>query len=91
MMLGANDLKTRLGLPAGDVALGVEALFKIILRSKSGPQGQPPQVLLIAPPAFGDLSHLPTLADKVAGAREKSLQLQERYSFTVFVISLAFR
>jgi lysophospholipase L1-like esterase len=79
MMLGTNDLKTRFGLPAGDVALGVEALVKIIQRSKSGPQEQPPQVLLIAPPAVGDLSHLPALSDKFARATEKSLQLPELY------------
>ncbi len=79
MMLGTNDLKTRFGLPAGDVALGVEALVKVIQRSNSGPQRQPPQVLLIAPPAVGDLSHLPALSAKFSGAREKSLQLPELY------------
>lgn len=79
MMLGTNDLKTRFGLPASDVALGVEALVKMIQRSQAGPQGEPPQVLLIAPPAVGDLFHLPTLSDKFAGAREKSLELPELY------------
>jgi lysophospholipase L1-like esterase len=90
LMLGTNDLKTRFGLPAGDIALGVTALIKTIQRSASGPQGYPPQVLLIAPPAVGDLGNLPALSEKFAGAREKSLQLPELYEQVAQAYGCAF-
>ena len=49
VILGTNDLKTRFGLTAHDIALGVQRLALEIRQSDSGPEGQPPQVLLAAP------------------------------------------
>jgi len=49
IMLGTNDLKARFGLTAFDIALGVQRLALDVRRSDSGPDGRPPQVILVAP------------------------------------------
>ncbi|WP_299730366.1 SGNH/GDSL hydrolase family protein [uncultured Tateyamaria sp.] len=49
LMLGTNDLKARFGLTAFDIALGVQRLALDVRRSDSGPDGAPPQVMLVAP------------------------------------------
>jgi lysophospholipase L1-like esterase len=79
LMLGTNDLKTRFSLPPGDIAAGVGVLVQMILQSKFGIAGAAPKVLLIAPPAVGDLSHLPDLAEKFAHATEKSWRFPKLY------------
>jgi len=49
ILLGTNDLKARYGLPAIDIALGLERLARVVLASTAGPGGAAPGVLLIAP------------------------------------------
>ncbi|MFL4472120.1 SGNH/GDSL hydrolase family protein [Tateyamaria armeniaca] len=51
IILGTNDLKARFGLTAFDIALGVQRLALDTRRSDSGPDGQPPKVMLVAPVA----------------------------------------
>lgn len=48
-MLGTNDLKARFGLPASDIALGIERLAADIRASEAGPEGSAPALLLVAP------------------------------------------
>ena len=79
LMLGSNDLKTMFNLPPGDIAAGASLLVKTILQSDAGPGAKAPRVLLICPPAIGDLSRLPELNAKLAGGREKSLALPGFY------------
>ena len=50
LMLGTNDLKHRFGLSAWDIARSAATLVEIILRSDFGPDGDAPEVLLMAPP-----------------------------------------
>jgi lysophospholipase L1-like esterase len=50
LMLGTNDLKVRFHAPASDIAKSAGVLVDLIQRSQTGPQGNPPQVLLVAPP-----------------------------------------
>lgn len=50
IMLGTNDLKHYLGLVPNDIALGVATLVAMVQQSPAGPAGQPPAVLLVAPP-----------------------------------------
>lgn len=79
LMLGTNDLKTRFGMPVGDIAEGAAQLVQIIQASGAGPGGKAPRVLLVSPPAVTDLRHLPALLDKFTGATEKSLLLPPLY------------
>lgn len=58
IMLGTNDLKARLAMPAGDIADGAGKLVDIVRRSACGPGGQPPAVLLVAPAPLGRLTWL---------------------------------
>ena len=50
IMLGTNDLKKRFSVSAYDIAKSVGKLVEIAQNSKSGPEGKPPEVLLMAPP-----------------------------------------
>jgi lysophospholipase L1-like esterase len=79
LMLGTNDLKTFLNLPPQDITNGIAILLKQIAQSEAGPAGRAPQVLLVAPPAMGDMSALPDLAARFAHARAKSLELPRFY------------
>ncbi len=54
--LGTNDLKTRLGASAYEIAEGAGVLVDRVLASDAGPAEAPPAVLLVAPPPIGDLS-----------------------------------
>ncbi len=56
IMLGTNDTKTIFGRSAAEVAAGADALVDIALGSGTGPDGAAPRVLLIAPPAPGDIT-----------------------------------
>ena len=69
VMLGTNDLKTRLAMQAGDIAAGAGALAGIANRSTCGPEGRAPRVLLICPPP---LARLGWLAEMFEGGAEKS-------------------
>lgn len=72
LMLGTNDLKARFALGAQDIAFGVRRLALDIHRSDSGPDGQPPKVLIAAPVQVmetGFFTHI------FAGAAATSAQL----------------
>jgi lysophospholipase L1-like esterase len=77
LMLGTNDLKTRVGVPAGDIAEGAFQLLRLIQRSEAGPDRSAPKILLVAPPAVGELEGMPDLAEKFDGATQKSRRLPE--------------
>jgi lysophospholipase L1-like esterase len=77
VMLGTNDLKVRFGVSAGEVAEGAGLLVDDVLRSRCGPQGSAPQVLLVCPPPLGRLK---TFADVFEGGVEKSRALPEHYA-----------
>jgi lysophospholipase L1-like esterase len=71
LMLGTNDLKSRFGVTAADVAMGAGALIEEIRRPRlaRARTGGVPDILLIAPPPLGPQS---VLADLFAGGVEKS-------------------
>jgi lysophospholipase L1-like esterase len=77
VMLGLNDLKCRLAVSAFDIAQGAGELVQIVQCSKSGPQNQPPEILLIAPPPVKTLNELGEL---FAGAMEKSQKFGQHYT-----------
>jgi lysophospholipase L1-like esterase len=76
ILLGTNDLKMRFSVPAQDVARGAGVLVEMVQRSTAGPEGKPPEGLLIAPPPFGPLTGM---AEMLRGGDEKSRQLAGFY------------
>jgi lysophospholipase L1-like esterase len=72
VMLGTNDLKTRLSMQAGDIAAGMGVLAGIANRSACGADGHSPKVLLISP---APLARLGWLAEMFEGGTEKSRKL----------------
>jgi lysophospholipase L1-like esterase len=77
VMLGTNDLKSRFGASARDIAEGAGRLVYMILRSECGPGQSAPQVLLMCPPP---LARLTTYAGEFAGGAEKSRELAAEYA-----------
>lgn len=69
ILLGTNDLKARYGLPAIDIALGLEKLALAVRASNAGPRGAPPEVLLIAPVPIAEAG---CLAEIFAGGATNS-------------------
>jgi lysophospholipase L1-like esterase len=76
LMLGTNDLKAKFSVTPVDIAQSVEALVQVIQASGCGPEGGPPEVLLIAPPPLG---HLTEYAETFTGGVEKSKKLGTYY------------
>ena len=76
LMLGTNDLKRRFSLSAYDIAQGVAVLLRAVSYSAAGRDGQPPRVLLLAPPPTAKLSDF---AEMFEGAGPKSLLLGQHY------------
>jgi lysophospholipase L1-like esterase len=69
LMLGTNDLKERFSVNAGDIALSLERLVRVIRTSETGPGGAAPGVLLVAPPPIEEVGALATM---FAGGAAKS-------------------
>src|ERR1700758_4574189 len=76
LALGCNDLKKRSSVPAFDIAEGAARLIFLARAYGQGPDGRPPQILLIAPPPIAKLTNY---AEMFEGGREKSLFLSQRY------------
>ena len=76
LMLGTNDLKMRFSVSAFDIAKSVGKLIEIAQQSNAGPDGQAPQVLLLAPPPVAKLTEF---AEMFAGAEEKLRRLGPHY------------
>lgn len=72
VMLGTNDLKERFSVNAGDIALSLERLVRVILASGAGPGNGAPGVLLVAPPPIVEVG---CLAGMFAGGAAKSQAL----------------
>ena len=76
IMLGTNDLKARFSVPACDVAAGAGVLVDIVAKSEAGPRDGAPEVLLVTPPPFAELSEF---AEMFEGGKEKSKQLSRHF------------
>ena len=79
IMLGTNDLKRRFGLSASDIAQGAAHLADIVRRTTGTAAGEPPAVLLIAPPVVTRLTDYDLMFE---GAAEKSRQFAHYYRLT---------
>ncbi len=78
LMLGSNDLKMRFSSPALNIAMGAGVLVDIIKKSDAGINGEPPQVLLIAPPPINPVPGSEVDED-LAGGIGKSQKFGEYY------------
>lgn len=76
IMLGTNDLKARLSLPACDIAGGVGVLADIALNSKCGSNNSAPKVLVLIPPQVRKLSNFKDVFGECA---DKSLEFPRVY------------
>ncbi len=72
LMLGTNDLKARFGIPAADIALGIERLATEVLRSDAGPKSMAPKLLIAAPVPIIETGFL---GEMFAGGAEKARAL----------------
>ena len=72
VMLGSNDLKTRYGVPAGDIAFSLQRLIDCISNSHAGPNQSAPKILIVAPAPIQEVGFL---AGMFAGGAEKSRKL----------------
>lgn len=87
IMLGTNDLKKRFSLAASDIAKGAGVLVAMAQRTDTGPGGQPPKVLLLAPPPVGKLTEF---ADMLEGSEEKSRKFGTYYQQIAEELGCAF-
>ena len=56
LALGTNDLKHRHNLEPSDVVAGMQNLIADCLKSAAGPDGKPPRIVLLSPPALKETS-----------------------------------
>jgi lysophospholipase L1-like esterase len=73
IMLGTNDLKSRFGQPASEVAMGIGVLVHDIRELAGGSRGAQPEIMIVSPPPM--LSDLREWHSVFAGAPEKSHHL----------------
>jgi lysophospholipase L1-like esterase len=84
--LGTNDLKTRFGMPASDIAAGAGILVDTVAKVLAG-FGQSARVLLIAPPPILEVG---CLADMFAGGAAKSQAFAAHYKATATKLGAGF-
>jgi len=77
IMLGTNDLKHHLNVSAHESGRGLASLIKVAQKSECGLDAKPPEVLVLAPPIFGELSEL--MAHPFDGSQQKSIELPQSY------------
>jgi len=87
VMLGTNDLKERFSVNAGDIALSLERLVRVIRASEAGPEGAAPGVLLVAPPPIEEVG---CLAGMFAGGAAKSRALAAEVQAAAARVGVAF-
>ncbi len=77
LMLGTNDLKSRFGQPATEVAMGIGCLVHDIKELAPGPGGHVPEILVVAPPPM--LDDIGEWEGIFSGAQQKSHQLAHEF------------
>ena len=78
IMLGTNDLKCRFGVSPFDIGTSMDNLIRTILKSDTGPDFQPPKVLLIAPVPIHSVGN-PDLDQMIPQMEERSRMLPYYY------------
>jgi len=78
IMLGTNDLKSRISGVATEIAGGLNVLVTSALRSAAGPGGGAPRILIMCPPPLGKLPDSAELWG-FGGGEKASRQLAKYY------------
>jgi lysophospholipase L1-like esterase len=78
ILLGTNDLKRRFGVGAFDIAQGAGVLVQVVQKSETGPNGEAPKVLLLAPPPTEELGGT-DFVEMFKGAEEKSKNFSREF------------
>ena len=76
LMLGTNDLKPRFSVTPTDISLSIERLIRVIRSSECGPDGAPPDVVLVAPVPITETG---VLKEIFKGGAQKSQELSLLY------------
>lgn len=90
LMLGTNDLKGFLNLTPAEIAAGAGTLVKTILQSESGPKARAPKVLLLCPPATGDMTLVPDIAEKFVNSDARSRRFPAYYGSIASTLGTAY-
>jgi lysophospholipase L1-like esterase len=80
ILLGTNDAKTFFGVNGDVIARCLDRLLEVVSESCCGPDGKPPQTLVVVPPIIGDVrgTILEPLFDSVH-SRTAIQRLRETY------------
>jgi lysophospholipase L1-like esterase len=84
--LGTNDLKTRFGMPASDIAAGAGILVETVIKVLAG-FGQKAKIVLIAPPPILEVG---CLAEMFAGGAAKSKDFARHYEAVASRLGVGF-
>ena len=80
IMLGSNDLKTRFGLSAQDIAVSLGRLLDLASKSDCGVDGQPPEILVLIPPVLSEeISNIYFSPFEMESSLRTSRELRETY------------
>ncbi|MGG7517830.1 SGNH/GDSL hydrolase family protein [Allorhizobium undicola] len=87
VMLGTNDLKARLNLPAADIAEGLRQILRRIRQGGYGPDAGQPRLLVLAPVPIDEV---PPHDETMAGGAAKSRRLASLYKQVAVSLDAAF-
>lgn len=90
LMLGTNDIKNRFGLNGAEIATAMSRLVDVALKSGSGPDAGPPQILLLVPPVLGPVDQT-WLAPMFGDEKNRTVleELRETYPALAAVFGIA--
>lgn len=88
IFLGMNDLKARFAVGASDIAAGVGALAELTLASGTGPDREPPRVLLLGLPTLERIGG--PWDESFAGAADKAARLPPLLEATASELGVGF-
>lgn len=90
LMLGTNNLKTRFGLSAEEIAMSLTLHLDLAVKSDCGPNGDPPKILLMSPPPLGPMAGMPFEAQFSDRSVFESHRLAQQYKLKAEEFGVAF-
>jgi lysophospholipase L1-like esterase len=90
IMLGTNDLKSRFAVSGATIAAGAGELAALAAGTGFGPDGEPPRVLLVAPPATCVDATSGTFGDDFSGADQRSARFGDQFARVAMTVGADF-
>ncbi|MEP3431601.1 MAG: SGNH/GDSL hydrolase family protein [Roseibium sp.] len=90
IMLGTNNLKSRFGLSAEEIAMSLTQHMELATKSDCGPDYGAPKVLLMSPPPLGPMAGMPFEAQFSDKSVRESHRLAEHYKLKADEFGVAF-